>query len=308
MPARRASSTPAPGQRRPARRRRGPGGGDRDVDAAGVVGPPGHAGRELVAPVAGEDEVGVAVDEARAGRSARRRRCAGRRRRPRRPTATMRSPSTTTHAFVTDAERPVAELGVVGDEQADVVDDERGRVTTCAPRPTPTPSAPARRRRRAGRGDRRRTTTSPPTTTWCTSAAVAANTTASSASAGSVPARRTDAEVDGHQVGRGPGRQASRPPASRCWRGRRRWPPGAGRRAGGGPARRSCEPLVAARRPGPPRTGRSPRASRCRASAGLRRRRSRRAGPMPSARSRSVVGQQHTEQRCRAERRRCRRR
>ena len=65
MPARRASVAP--------RRRRGqqllvgrrPGGRDRHVDAAGRVRRAGHARRELGGAVAGEDEVGVAVDEPR---------------------------------------------------------------------------------------------------------------------------------------------------------------------------------------------------------------------------------------------------
>ena len=57
------------------------------------------------------------------------------------------------------------------------------------------------------------------------------------------------------------------------------------------PRCRGAQPLVQLERRAPPRTGRSRRAGRCRATAARRRRRSARAGPMPSARSRSVVGQ-----------------
>ena len=77
----------------------GAGGGDGGADAAGGVGRPGHPGLELRRPVAGEDQVGVAVDEARdqaAARRARRPRRQGcsraRRRRPSSMTRAVPSP------------------------------------------------------------------------------------------------------------------------------------------------------------------------------------------------------------------------
>ena len=48
----------------------GAGGGDGGADAAGGVRRAGHPGRELRRPVAGEDQVGVAVDEAGEHRAA----------------------------------------------------------------------------------------------------------------------------------------------------------------------------------------------------------------------------------------------
>ena len=110
----------------PARRPGGLGGGP---DPAAVVGLAGHAPGELLGPLAGEDQVGVGVDESRAARTARRRRGArppGRRPRP------MAMPpdrsSTTTDAFSTIPSGPSPRSGTLVINSADVVDDERHEV------------------------------------------------------------------------------------------------------------------------------------------------------------------------------------
>ena len=107
-------------------------------------------------------------------------------------TATMRSPCITTHAFVRMPSGPSPSSGSLVTSRPMSSTTSVGEVTTCAPRPTPTPSAPARRATSSRAWRPPATTTSPPTTTWCTSAAAPANTTASSTWAGSVPASRTD--------------------------------------------------------------------------------------------------------------------
>ena len=106
-----------------------------DADAAGGVGRARHPRGELVAAVAREHEVRVGVDEARDHAPARRRRSA---RRPRRPHARRRRRAVLDdeRGVADEAERALAERLVVGDEQADVVDDRGGHRS---------------RRRRAGR-------------------------------------------------------------------------------------------------------------------------------------------------------------
>ena len=156
---------------------RGARGGDRLADPAGGVRRAGHAGGELVAALAGEDEVGVAVDEARDDAA------------PGRVDAAVRAgaaarPRHRRDALAFEHDRRVAdgaELGVVRDEQADVVDRER-RVMARAPRA-------ARGRRRSTRAAPSRTIQRPPTMTSRTSAAPAQNTVPSS---GGVPASRTE--------------------------------------------------------------------------------------------------------------------
>ena len=107
---------------------------------------------------------------------------------PARSIAATRSPSSTSAASRTMPERALAERGVVGDEQADVVDDERAH--------------PAQRRRQLGRHvdagmcAPSRTTHSPPTITWRTSAAAPAKTTDSSACRTGVPGQPHAVERD----------------------------------------------------------------------------------------------------------------
>ena len=143
----------------------------RDPDAARLVGAAGHPRRELRGAVAGEDQVRVAVDEAghhaaaagvdavvglRAGRL------------DRGDAAVVEDE----RGVADDAQRPLAERRVVGDEQADVVDRERGH-----------PAAIQRGDRGIELGATSIDTwapprrTRPPTTTLLTSAAAAAKTT-----------------------------------------------------------------------------------------------------------------------------------
>ena len=88
-----------------------PGAVDRAADAAGGVRLARHAGRELVRAVAGEDQVGVAVDEPGQHGAARR----GRRRASvapqsaSAPTHAIRPSSTTTAASCSDPEGSVAD-------------------------------------------------------------------------------------------------------------------------------------------------------------------------------------------------------
>ena len=270
MPARRASSIRRSGQPGQLAARRGAGGGDGRVDAAGVVGPPGHAGGELVAPVSGEDEMGVAVDEARQDAP------------PRGVDAPVGGGAGGAHGddaialhhhgrVRPDAEGPVAELGVVGDEQADVVDDHRGDAHDACTAASPDTVRSSSR------------ATSMPDMATVGDDDLAADHDMVHVGRGARehdglqrmsgvgPGQAHRPEVDGHQVGRGTDGQGPdlRPAdAGVAVDGGR---PRAGRRPGGDPARR-CAAARAARRRGPPRTGRSPRASRCRASGGLRRR------------------------------------
>ena len=102
---------------------RGPGGGDGGADAAGVVAAPGHPGRELRGPVAGEDQVAWRVDEARGhGAAADVDRCVGRRRVPRRARPRRRAPSSTTSAASATAPSGPSPRRVVGDQLADAGD------------------------------------------------------------------------------------------------------------------------------------------------------------------------------------------
>ena len=167
----------------------------------------GHAGGELGGAVAGEHEVGVAVDEAGDARSARRRRCARRRPAPgrcrRRRRARRRSRS-----------RRPASSPVVGvrDEPADAA--RRRSSSHSAPRASSAATsiaawAPSR------------TTTRPPTTTWRTSAAVAANTAPARASSARGAGGAHRVERDRRQVGAAPRPRCGRRRASRGWRGRR---------------------------------------------------------------------------------------
>ncbi len=111
------------GQREQLHRVRGAGGGHGRADPAGRVGGAGHPGGELIGAVTREHEVGVAVDEpgddaqpvgVDAGVGQRPGRLHG------------DDPVALEHerGVAADPERPVAELGVVRDEQADVVDHQ----------------------------------------------------------------------------------------------------------------------------------------------------------------------------------------
>ena len=199
----------------------------------------GHPGGELVGAVAGEDEVGVAVDEPRDHAAAARVEPLVRGRAgalDRRDALALDHQRRVAH----EPERALAEGGVAGDEQPDVVDHERAHA---AHRPRST--------RSSSRGDVDDTCAAvahdraavddhvgarPP--------ALAANTTAARASSGRVPARRTPSPATtATRSARAPG--AMRPGVVPAQAG----VPGLGRRAqqrGGGvdaalPAR---EPLV----------------------------------------------------------------
>ncbi len=133
----------------------------------------------------------------------------------------------------------------------------------------------------------------PPTMTVRTSPAAAANTTAAAAWSGSVPANRGRIQRNGGEVGERADGDRTGIAASRGCELRRRSPPSAAHRVDGCPGR--GWPIVgSARSPGSPRTGRRSRGSRCRSSSRCRAARRSAVGPMPSARSRSVVGQMHT--------------
>ena len=138
------------------------------------------------------------------------------------------------------------------------------------------------------------TTCRPSTTTSVTSAAVAANTTVSSATASVVPAVRTESSRTATRSARAPTAivpASCQPRAAVTVHGRHR---GADRR------RRACPaaPTGAARRaraPAPPRTDRSRRANPSRCTGARRGDASSAVGPMPSPRSRSVVGHMHAD-------------
>ena len=280
------------GQPRPRRRAqlvvgRGPRRLDRGVDAAGGVRRAGHAGGELGAAVAGEHEVGVAVDEAGDHARARRRRCA------RRPAGAGPVPTaTTTPSSITTWASASSPCVGVRDEQADAVDDDASsrqhrsaarRRRRCAVwRAVAHDDAPADRRRGARRPRWPRTRRR------------------ASASSAPVPAVRTESRRDRRQVGQARRPRCARRRASRGWRGRARSPSAAAPRRRGGRARRvarrsssstarasssrsmtACESL--------PSVSRAPASRRANV------------GPMPSARSRSVVGQRQHEHRRRAE-------
>ena len=148
-----------------------------------AYGPPAIRAANSSAAVAGEHEMGVAVDEARDHAAAVGvEPLVGRRAGAARSRAT-RSPSITTRGVAHDPERPVAERRVVRDEQADVVDDER--VIAASPRGSP----------RAARAATSIVACRPSRDDLAavddhvvTSAALAANTTASSAFSGVAPA------------------------------------------------------------------------------------------------------------------------
>ena len=124
----------------------------------------GHASSELVAPVAGEDEMGVAVDEAGQHRPAiDGHPSVGGGAAPV-PTASIRSSTTITHASCSSPVDAEAESLVVRDQATDAVDHERATGRRAAAPSTPsrplTPTRPgsngrARRRRRCARGRRR---------------------------------------------------------------------------------------------------------------------------------------------------------
>jgi hypothetical protein len=152
----------------------------RHADPAGLVRRAGHPGGELVAAVAGEYEVRVAVDEARDDAAAARvdAPVAGRARALDRRHAPVLDHQ---RGVADDPERAVAERGLVGDEHADVVDDQRGHSASRSAAATSKPvCAPSRTIQR------------PPARTWRTSGADAANTAAATPCSGRVPASRTE--------------------------------------------------------------------------------------------------------------------
>ena len=275
----------------------GAGRGDRGADAAGRVRRPGHPGRELLGPVAGEHQVASASRRSRGPPPGRRRRtrvsaagaCRGRtdpgdRGRPRRPArrraaraAAARGSWVTSSPMPVSArvrhrvhparDRPRVELAhrhapVAGRRPR----RRRRRATTSDDVGAPSPRRPRSPRRRRCRRCARRPVS---------------RVTRSARAPTAIAAGVGEARASG-------ARRRSRRPAARR-------PTSA--RAPGWPAARR------ARRRASPRTGRSPRGCPSRASAATPASRSARDGPMPSPRSRSVVGQKQARVRLRPSRR-----
>ena len=260
---------------------RGTGGCDRRADPTRFVRTPGHPRGELVGPVAAEDEMAVAVDEAREHAATRSRRCrssaAGAR-----PVPTLSmSPSTDDHPGVATAvrahrRRAVGSL-VISRPMLSMTSDA-AHDQTCRIGPVELGGDVDGLMHAVGDDDadhRRRR--------GCTSAAVAAKTTAAAACRGSDPARRGDVEADRRR-----GRRGSR---RRCDRRRASQGCGSPSRVARGQqlarlVRAALQRRRAARRARSPaslRTDRSPRASRCRSPWRLRRRA---AGPWARCRRR----------------------
>ena len=235
-------------------------------DPARLVGRAGHPRGELLGAVAGEDQVRVAVDEAGHDAAA-----AG----VDPIVGVDPGPLDRDHLPVLEddggvaqlAQRPLAaQARLVGDQQADVVDRERG-----SPGAAVAPVVAAERRDRARSSVSTssltwapsRTTNSPPTITLVTSAAVAAKTIEAAAVSGVIPARRTPSAGEVDEIGEPPAFDRPRlGPADRplpvAPSPPRAAPPRPGCRA------RAARGARRARSPGPPRRGRSPPASRCR--------------------------------------------
>ena len=258
--------------------RRGAGGVRCHADAARRVGRARHPGGELVAAVAGEHQVGVAVHEPRdhappAGVEALVAGGAGRLHRGHEPVLEHE------RGVAHRAERALAELRIPGHEQADVVHHERGHPASASSARPRRPATRARRRarssaHRSSRGARR----PPPRRT---------RRTPRRARAPCRPGARCPATPWRGPRAR-PARSARRRP-SRAPRTRPRSLPAAARPPGAGRGR----PWPAARRArsrAPPRRGRRSRSSRCPRPAPAPPSRSSRPFPIPSARSRSVVG------------------
>ena len=131
IPAASASAWRAAGERQQLVVGRGPRGLGRDRDPARFVRRPGHPCRELLGSVPGEDQVGMAVDEARKhapppGVEMLVRVGAGALDRDHR--LVLDHERRVAH----DPERPLADLGIVRDQEPDVVDRQRAHRVTAA--------------------------------------------------------------------------------------------------------------------------------------------------------------------------------